>query len=243
MLLSMQVDILHTLSDNYAYLLRGNNDDVAVVDPGDAVPILEALKEQHIALTHILITHHHHDHIAGISKLLEEFPNLETIGPKAERDKIPALTKTVCEMEAFDILGTKIQVIETPGHTLGSICFYLPEHNILFSGDTLFSMGCGRLFEGTPEHMFASFEKLKTLPDETMIYCGHEYTRSNAEFCLSIEPENQDLQTRYNEVKSLGAANMPTIPVSLKTEKNTNVFLRAPDAKTFAHLRKQKDQA
>ena len=136
----------------------------------------------------------------------------------------------------------EIEIIETPGHTINHVCFYLPSLNVLFSGDTLFSMGCGRLFEGTSEQMYQSFRKLAALPDNTMVYCGHEYTQSNGEFCLSIEPENGSLKQRMAQVYGLRAKDRPTIPVSLKLEKQTNVFMQAQSAERFAELRALKDK-
>lgn len=238
----MTIQLIPILKDNYAYLITGKNDEVMIIDPGEAAPISEALEKQNLRLTHILNTHHHWDHTDGNLELKEKY-GCKIIGPEKDRARIPGIDEGLNEGDVFTWQDCNFEVIETPGHTLGHICFYEPELKTLFSGDTLFSMGCGRLFEGTAEQMWNSFEKILKLPDETLIYCGHEYTLGNAKFCLEIEPENADLQKRYAEARELRRAGQPTLPVSLETEKKTNVFLRAGSMNKFREIREIKDSA
>jgi hydroxyacylglutathione hydrolase len=174
-----------------------------------------------------LNTHHHWDHVNGIPALQKAFPDIAVYTP---------------ENRPSEFGGERLETLETPGHTLDHISYYFPESGMAFTGDTLFSMGCGRLFEGTPEQMWKSLQKIAALPDETQIYCGHEYTLSNGRFCLSVEPENEALQKRMKEVETLRAEGKPTLPVSLALEKQTNVFLRAGSAERFAELRALKDK-
>ncbi len=236
----MQIDIIPILKDNYAYLLRGADGKNAVIDPGEAAPVIAYLQSNDLKLDLIINTHHHGDHISGNSKLIDTY-NCQLAAPKKEAAKIGKLDIELEEKSVFSFGGEKAKILETPGHTLGGICLYFPTSKACFSGDTLFSMGCGRLFEGTPAMMWESLQKIMALPPETRIFPGHEYTLENAKFCLSIEPDNADLKERMREIDTLRANNHPTIPVTLETEKKTNVFLRVEDAKKFAALRAQKD--
>ena len=238
----MKIHIIPILSDNYAYLLEDGNGNAAVIDPGEAGPVIDALAKKNLTLTHILNTHHHGDHIAGNEELQEKY-GAKIIAPAAEAGRIPHIDTPLSEDDMFSFGGYEAQILETPGHTKGGICFYFKSAKAVFTGDTLFSMGCGRLFEGTPEQMWRSFEKLMALPDDTNIYCGHEYTLSNGDFCLKVEPDNTALQNRMDEVRNLRAQNKPTIPTTMTLEKKTNVFLRAGSADAFAKLRKMKDAA
>ncbi len=238
----MSIHLIPILKDNYAYLIEGLDGICAIVDPGDAVPVINFIEARGLRLTHILNTHHHWDHTDGNLEVKEHFGCL-VAGPKAEAQRIPGIDIVLSEGDDFAPLGETIQIIETPGHTSGHIALYMPDLQSVFVGDTLFSMGCGRLFEGTPKQMWSSFEKIMTLPDETMMYCGHEYTLANAKFCMQIEPENADIKHRYSEAKDLRRAGLPTLPVSLGTEKKTNVFLRAGSAEGFSDLRTLKDQS
>ncbi|MEZ5815166.1 MAG: hydroxyacylglutathione hydrolase [Alphaproteobacteria bacterium] len=223
----INVTLVPALSDNYIYLLKMENGAVAIVDPGEAAPILEVLKSKNLTPDCILNTHHHWDHVNGISGLQKAFPDIAVYTP---------------ENRPSEFGGERLEILETPGHTLDHICYHFPESRMAFTGDTLFSMGCGRLFEGTPEQMWESLQRIAALPDNTQIYCGHEYTLSNGRFCLSIEPENKALQERVEEVEGLRAAGKPTLPVSLALEKQTNIFLRAGSAERFAQLRALKDK-
>lgn len=235
----IDVTLVPILSDNYAYVIKSGH-TVAIVDPGEAEPVMDYLEAHNLRPDYILNTHHHGDHIAGNAEIKEKY-GARLIGPATETNRITDMDETYAEGDTFDLGGETVKIIETPGHTSGHICFYFPDSHALFSGDTLFSMGCGRLFEGTAVQMWNSLSKILELPDDTMIYCGHEYTAANTKFCLSIEPDNKDLQARAEEVSSLRAAGKPTLPVSLATEKKTNVFLRAKNAARFAELRSLKD--
>lgn len=228
-------------NSNYAYVVRAPEGNIAVIDPGDAAPIIEFLDERDWKPDVIINTHHHWDHVNGNPALQKKY-GIPVYAPEKDAHRIKHVDHMLKDGDVFELGSEKALVIETPGHTMGEICLWFKDSNALFTGDTLFSMGCGRLFEGSAQDMFSSFQKIAALPDETMIYCGHEYTRSNAGFCLSQEPDNPALRARIDEVKALRAANKPTIPVSLKTEKETNVFMRAKNADEFGRLRALKDK-
>jgi hydroxyacylglutathione hydrolase len=236
----MKIDIIPILKDNYAYLLRFDNGQNAIVDPGEAEPIIEFLDQYDLKLDLIINTHHHGDHTAG-NKALKDKYACPIAAPSNEADQIGSVDIKLSENKNFEFADEVFRIIETPGHTRGHICLYHAPTQSLFSGDTLFSMGCGRLFEADAEAMWQSLQKLVALPQTTKIYCGHEYTQSNATFCKAIEPENPDLLSRIQDVESLRAQNKPSIPVSLETEMKTNVFLRAKNAAEFAALRQKKD--
>ncbi len=237
----INVTLIPVLNDNYAYVLESDNGDVGVVDPGEAAPVIEYLESKGLKPNVIFATHHHGDHIAGIPQMLE-WHRCKVAGPSKEMGRIENMDILLDEFSAETFGGEPYDVLETPGHTKGHISIHFPESKLLFVGDTLFVMGCGRLFEGTPEQMWESFEKITALPDDTQIYCGHEYTLSNAEFCLKVEPENDNLKTRYEDVKTLREQNKPTIPTTLGEEKKTNVFLRAGNAEKFGEYRLIKDR-
>lgn len=234
------IHIIPILRDNYCFLLEGADRQCLIIDPGQVTPVESHLKLHGLTPVAILNTHHHADHIAGNAELKQKF-SIPVIGPKAEQGKIPAIDKGVAEGDWFEEAGIRLSVIETPGHTKGHIAFYWKDKGALFCGDTLFSMGCGRLLEGTAEEMYSSLRKIKTLPPETDIYCGHEYTKANGAFAMSVEPDNPDIQNRLKEATRLQTNGRPTIPVSLALEMKTNPFLRAENAAAFAELRRQKD--
>lgn len=236
------VTLIPILKDNYAYLLEAKNGSIGVVDPGEAEPVIHALEERGLKLHTIINTHHHGDHIGGNAELIKKY-GAKLAGPAIEENKIGPLDIKLEGGTHFEFGGESVQIIHTPGHTMGHICLYWPESKILFSGDTLFSMGCGRLFEGTPDQMFDSLQKLKNLPGDTRVYCGHEYTLANAEFCRTVDPDNNDLKDRYEEMKRLRSNEKPTIPFLLKDDLDTNIFLRAQNAEDFAKYRAQKDAA
>jgi hydroxyacylglutathione hydrolase len=221
----IQIEIVPCLSDNYAYLVKSGA-SVAVVDPSEAAPIREALARTGWKLTHILNTHHHLDHCGGNLDLKQE-TGATIVGPAKDAGRIPGLDVGVDEASGWEFDGRKVQVLEVPAHTRGAITFVIDGH--AFTGDTLFLMGCGRLFEGDPQMMWTSLSKLMTLPDTTKIYCGHEYTESNGRFALTLEPGNQALQKRMEEVRAMRARKEPTVPATLGLEKQTNPFLR-PDS-------------
>ena len=235
------VTLVPVLEDNYSYILQ-SGDAVAIVDPGDANPIINKLNEMGITPTHILNTHHHGDHIQG-NKALREKYNCVLIGPLHETKRIADMDITYGDQDFFNLGDDKVLVIETPGHTTGHICFYLPDSHILFSGDLLFALGCGRAFEGTAQDLFHSIAKIKDLPKQTRIYCGHEYTAANAVFALTVEPDNKALIARSEEIKKLHAAGTPTIPTTLEYEWQTNPFIRAKTADHFSKIRHLKDNS
>ena len=252
---ALEIVLVPALSDNYVYLLHDSaSGATAVVDPGEAAPVEAVLAERGWKLTHILNTHHHADHIDGNEALKSKY-GATLVGPKAEAARIPDMDVTVAEGDTYDFAGHTAQVFDTPGHTTGHISLYFADSNALFPGDTLFSLGCGRMFEGTPAQFWDSLSKLRKLPDDTMIYCGHEYTESNAKFALSIDGGNEGLKARADEIAKLRAAGKPTIPSRLGQEKQINPFLRADDpmiaaavgkdgadpVEVFAAVRKGKD--
>jgi hydroxyacylglutathione hydrolase len=208
-----------------------SGDDCAVVDPSEAAPVRAALARKGWALTHILNTHHHLDHCGGNLDLKRE-TGATIVGPGKDADRIPGIDVGVDEASGWEFDGRKVKVLEVPAHTRGAITFVIDDN--AFTGDTLFLMGCGRLFEGDPQMMWTSLSKLMTLPDETKIFCGHEYTESNGRFALTLEPGNQALRKRMEDVRAARAQKAPTVPATLGLEKQTNPFLR-PDS---AEIRK-----
>lgn len=219
----MQVVPLPALADNYVWMLYDDAGNAIVVDPGDAAPVEAALREHRLQLRAILLTHHHLDHIGGVGKLIARYP-VPVYAPRDER--IDHATQFVGDGDEvqIDTPSAHFRVIEIPGHTRSHIA-YVGE-GLLLCGDTLFSMGCGRLFEGTPEQMLESLDKLATLPGETMVCCAHEYTAANARFALTVEPHNPALGKRVEQVRILRNQQLPSLPVTLDTERNTNPFLR-----------------
>ena len=251
-------------ADNYGYLVHvagrgggagGREDVTAAIDTPDAQAIDEALAETGWRLTHILNTHHHPDH-AGGNLALKSRHHCTIIGPKAEEALIPGIDRAVGEGDIVDLGGHHARVFDVPAHTRGHIAYWFAEDGLAFVGDTLFSLGCGRLFEGTAEQMWHSLGKLMALPDDTLVYCGHEYTQANARFALTVEPGNEDLRKRAAEVDRLRAAGKPTVPSTIGVEKRTNPFLRATSAEiqktlglvgadpvaVFAETRRRKDR-
>lgn len=230
------------LKDNYAWLLRESSSGAtAIVDPADAEPIIEALEKAGGRLDMILLTHHHDDHIAGVDEVRARF-NCPVVGAAADQHRLPKLDEAVREGDTVKFGNASAQVIDTPGHTRGQINFFFPDGDVLISGDTLFSLGCGRLMEGTPQEMFDSLRKLAALPGDTKVCCGHEYTESNARFALAIDPENAALHEFVAKVEQLRSVGQPSVPSILADELKANPFLRAPDATTFATLRAKKDK-
>lgn len=234
------IEILPLLKDNYAYLLTGGG-DAAVIDPSEAAPVIDALENRGLTPRAVLNTHHHGDHTGGNLALKERY-GCPVYGPAAEAGRIPGIDRGLKEGDELEIAGTRISVMATPGHTAGHICFFLPDVPALFCGDTLFSLGCGRLLEGTAAQMWDSLQKITALPDETAVYCGHEYTLANGRFCLAAEPGNEDLKRRVTDAEAMRRAGRPSIPSTLALEKKTNVFLRAGEAARFAALRAAKDE-
>lgn len=238
--MSALVHIIPVLRDNYAYIVEGADGACVIVDPGQVEPVKAFIAQKEFHPVAIINTHHHADHIAGNAELAALY-KIPVIGPEAERQKIVGISGGVKDGDVLNLAGMQFHVIETPGHTLGHVCFHEQAHKILLSGDTLFSLGCGRLIEGNADQMFASLQRLSALPDETLIFCGHEYTESNGRFALSVIPDNKDLLARMQEVRKRRANNLPTVPSTIKMERATNPFLRAGTAKEFAGLRARKD--
>lgn len=225
--MGLLVEVFSARSDNYGYLVHDEaTGRTAAIDAPEADAIERALGRRGWTLTDILITHHHADHVEAIAPLKAKY-GVTVTGPKAEMDKIAQLDRTVEAGDRVSVGETEFQVLFAPGHTLGHIVYYAPSAGALFTADALFSMGVGRMFEGTPGPMWAGVLRLRELPDDTLVYCGHEYTQSNAKFALSVDPDNAALGQRAREVDSLRAEGRFTIPVSLGVEKATNPFLRA----------------
>ena len=217
------------LSDNFGYLIHDNETKAtASIDAPEAAPIIAVLEREGWTLTDILITHHHHDHVGGVAELKEEY-NCRVVAPNDKTTKIVDVDLRVGHGDIIKVGNLTARVLETPGHTLDHISYVFDSEKALFAADTLFSIGCGRVFEGNYPMMWDSLLKLRALPDDFKLYCGHEYTASNVKFAMTVEPDNPALKARAEEVTRLRAANRPTIPVSLGEEKQANVFLRADE--------------
>ena len=255
--MSAQTRLFPCLSDNYGVLLHDSESGAtAAIDAPEAAPIEAALAATGWRLTDILVTHHHADHTGGIAELKKKH-NCRVVAPAGEATRIPLVDETVRENDTVRVGGLEARVLETPGHTSGHISYVFPADKLAFVGDTLFSIGCGRVIEGTPEMMWSSLLKLRGLPDDTRIYCGHEYTKANIAFARAIEPDNAALAARQKDVERLTAAREPTIPTTIGEEKAANPFLRAdvpevaksvglagtPAWKVFAEIRERKNRS
>ncbi len=230
------------LSDNYAWLLRDEaSGATAIVDPAEVAPIAAAIDAAGGRLDLVLLTHHHVDHIAGADEIRARY-GARMVGAKADAARLPKLDQAVTEGDTVTLGGASARVIDTPGHTRGHIAYFFADGDVLLCGDTLFSLGCGRLLEGTPGEMFASLHKLAALPGDTLVCCGHEYTESNARFAVHADPDNAALAAFAGKVRATRAAGQPTVPSRLADELAVNPFLRAPDVASFADLRARKDR-
>ena len=237
----MRVEIIPCLQDNYSYLIIDeNNDSACVVDPGEAKPIVDYLKNKNIKLRYILNTHHHSDHIGGNEYLKKKFGSI-VVGFKKDINRIPEIDVLLEDNQIWKAENFEAKIIHIPGHTSGHICFHFFQEKLVFTGDTLFSLGCGRIFEGTYKEMFESLNKIKSLPEETKVYCGHEYTLSNLKFCIKYNPENRNLKKKAENIKKKIDNGLPTIPSTIKDELECNIFLRANDLESFSKLRDLKD--
>jgi hydroxyacylglutathione hydrolase len=246
------------LADNFGVLVHDpETGATAAIDAPEAAPILAALAKENWSLTDVFVTHHHADHVQGIAGLKSAFANLRVTGPAKEATKIGLLDRLVKDDDTFYFGAHAVKVIAMPGHTLGHVAYWFERGEILFAGDTLFAMGCGRAFEASPAVLYRSLMKLAALPDETQIYCGHEYTLANARFALSVEPSNEALRRRAESVAALRSAGRLTLPTQMRLERATNPFLRvgepeiqvslglsgADPAEVFAALRERKNKA
>ncbi len=239
--MTLSAQAVPLLSDNYAWLLRdAATGATAFVDPADADACVTAIDAAGGRLDMILLTHHHGDHVAGTDAVRARYGCM-VVGAAADAGRLPRLDRTVVEGDTVELGESSLRVIDTPGHTVGHIAFFGGGNHVLICGDTLFSLGCGRLLEGTAADMFASLRKLAALPADTLVCCGHEYTQSNARFALHADPGNAALRARAAQVDRLRADGQPTIPCRLSDELAENPFLRAADVATLGSLRSQKD--
>lgn len=221
----MNLNSIPAFQDNYIWVLSNDEGHCVIVDPGEAAPVLSAIEDNQWQPQAILLTHHHHDHVGGVKELRQRFPDVVVYGPEETQDK--GATKCVVEGDKLILLGYEFSVFATPGHTLGHVSYYTIPY--LFCGDTLFSGGCGRLFEGTADQMYQSFQKINALPGETVICCAHEYTLANMKFAQHILPGDASIEDYLNKVKQLRTKNQTTLPVTLENERRINVFLRTED--------------
>ncbi|MEP2716003.1 hydroxyacylglutathione hydrolase [Pseudophaeobacter sp.] len=251
----LEIITLPCLSDNYAYLLHdAKSGRTALVDAPEAAAVKSALAARGWGLDAILLTHHHYDHIDGVEELRSTY-GLQVYGGKADAARLPKLDHALDYGATFDLFGEQISVLDVSGHTIGHIAFYLPDSAAVFTADSLMALGCGRLFEGSPDMMWESLNRLMALPPEILVYSGHEYTQSNARFAMTIEPDNAALQLRAAEIDAKRAKGEATVPSRLQLELDTNPFLRAhleevksaigmehaENAEVFAEIRKRKD--
>ena len=237
----MRVEIIPCLQDNYSYLIIDeSNKTASVVDPSEAKPIINFIEKENINLKYILNTHHHYDHIGGNKDLKKKY-NSVVIGYKDDASRIPGIDILLKNNQIWKADNFEAKIMHIPGHTTGHISFHFFKEKLIFTGDTLFSLGCGKIFEGTYQDMFDSLNQIKKLPQDTKIYCGHEYTLQNSKFCIKHDPENLNLKNKIVEIKKKLENNIPTIPSTLKDENECNIFLRAKDVESFSKLRDLKD--
>tara|TARA_Y100001970_G_scaffold241038_1_gene304272 strand:- start:45 stop:806 length:762 start_codon:yes stop_codon:yes gene_type:complete len=239
----MQIISVPCLTDNYAYIIINNNSKtVGVIDPSEALPIISLLNKKNLKLNYILNTHHHFDHIGGNIELKKKY-NAKIVGFEGDKHRIPGIDIALKNNEEWIFGDLKVKILHIPGHTLGHICFFFEKEKVAFTGDTLFSLGCGRIFEGSHKQMLTSLNKIKKLPKNTKIYCGHEYTYKNAEFCIKYDTGNASLKKRFDVVKKLRIKNLPTIPTTLEDELSSNIFLRCDknDLKFKLNMENQED--
>jgi len=237
----MQITPIPCLTDNYAYIVNDNiYKTVGVVDPSEASPIITFLKKKNLKLNYILNTHHHYDHIGGNIELKKLY-NAKVVGFDGDKHRIPGIDIKLKDNSLWVFGNSSVKVLHIPGHTLGHICFFFEKEKIAFTGDTLFSLGCGRIFEGDHKQMLTSLNKIKKLPRDTKIYCGHEYTYKNAEFCIKYDSDNVNLKKKFEQIKKLKSNDLPTLPTILEEELKANIFLRCDqsDLKTKLNMKNQ----
>jgi len=236
----MIIEIIPCLQDNYSYLIIDENNNACVIDPSEAKPVIDLVERKKINLKYILNTHHHYDHIGGNEELKKKYNSI-VVGYKDDAERIPGINVLVENNQVWKNDNFEAKIIHIPGHTTGHISFHFFNEKLIFTGDTLFSLGCGKIFEGTYQEMFESLNKIKSLPADTKIYCGHEYTLQNSKFCIKHDPENTNLQNKILEIAKKHEKAQPTIPSTLKDEIECNIFLRAKNVESFSKLRDLKD--
>ncbi|MBY0555375.1 hydroxyacylglutathione hydrolase [bacterium] len=235
-----QVELIPVFDDNYVFLIT-NGKNALLVDPGDAHSPLKIIEERGLQLDAVLVTHHHHDHIDGLIDITNVFPDIPIYAPQKNKSQIVLGTKFLSEGDKINWGDITFQVMEMPGHTLGHIAYYNEKNNWMFSGDVLFGLGCGRLFEGSAEQAFDTLARFKKLPPETLVYCTHEYTENNLKFCKSVNIDTPELQKYEIELLKNRKGNDPSVPLILGSEFSANPFLIASSVQEFASLRKQRN--
>lgn len=236
----MKVVPIPVLADNYAYLIIDETTkEAGVVDPSEAGPVSDTIRKEGVKLLSIINTHHHWDHVGGNEELLKEFPGVKVYGHKRDKDRTPGITNLVDEGDTLNIGQHQGRFLFIPCHTSGHVALYFPNEKAVFTGDTLFIAGCGRLFEGTAADMHNNMVKLTALPDDTRVYCGHEYTVKNLQFALTLEPSNATLQSKLHWAQEMRAKKQPTIPSTVAEEKEFNPFVRVTNAELQANVKKQ----
>ena len=237
----MEIEIIKCLKDNNSYIIIDELNKIAcVVDPSESKPIINYIEKNNLDLRYILNTHHHHDHVGGNTDLKKKY-SCDIIGFKGDKHRIPEINILVEDNQVLRKDNFEIKIYHIPGHTNGHIAFHFFKEKKIFTGDTLFSLGCGRIFEGTHEQMFCSLKRLSILPKETEIFCGHEYTLQNSNFCIIHDEKNTKLKDKVEEIKKKLKNNLPTIPSLLSDEIECNIFLKAKDLESFSKLRDLKD--
>ena len=237
----MKIEIIKCLQDNYSYLvIDESNNSACVIDPSESKPLIKFIEKKSINLKFILNTHHHYDHVGGNKELKKKY-NSKVVGFYNDKHRIPEIDISLKDREIWKHNNFEFKIFHVPGHTSGHICFHFYKQKILFTGDTLFSLGCGRVFEGTYEEMYQSINLIKSFPLETKIYCGHEYTLKNSEFCSAYDSENINLKNKIFSVKEKLKKNLPSIPTTVKEELDCNIFLRTKNLEGFSKLRDLKD--
>jgi|SRR5581483_3489163 len=236
----MKIIPIPVLADNYAYLLIDEaTKEAGVVDPSEAGPVAEAVKREGVKFTTIINTHHHWDHVGGNEELVKEFPGLKVYGHKRDKDRTPAITNLVDEGDTLQIGKLTARFLFIPCHTNGHVALYFPQEKAVFTGDTLFVAGCGRLFEGTASDMHNNMVKLMSLPDDTRVFCGHEYTVKNLQFALTLEPHNAQVQAKLQWAQGQRAKKIPTVPSTVAEEKEINPFVRVNNAELQSNVKKR----
>ena len=235
----INVEIIKCLKDNFSYVLIDGKNCI-VIDPSESKPIVKLLNEKKLSLKYILNTHHHFDHVDGNLDLKKRY-NCKIIGFEGDKNRIPGIDISMKDKEHFNFENFSFYTFHTPGHTSGHVCFSFPKEKFLFTGDTLFSLSCGRLFEGSYEDMYRSLNFIKSFDEDTQIFCGHEYTLKNSEFCSKFDPNNEKLKKKILSIKENIELGKPTIPTKLKEEIECNIFLKAENIVTFTKLRELKD--